>query len=110
MPQYSKASKKDLQCCNFYVTRVNYFPPTHSGIRGKSLVINLVSTLVMTHCVGSRAQLGSLHGGSFRFLPAEQEKRARSRSEADFATLLTQGIRRKYKEGTRIPPQKLKTN
>ena len=64
----------------------------------------------MTHCAGSRAQLGSLHDGSFRFLPAEQEKRARSRSEEDFATLWTQGIRRKYKEGTRIPPQKLKTN
>ena len=105
-----KPRKKDLQCCNLYVTRVNYFPLTHSGIRGKSLVINLVSTLVMTHCAGSRAQLGSLHGSSFRFLPAEQKKRARSRSEADFATLWTQGIRRKYKEGTRIPPQKLKTN
>ena len=64
----------------------------------------------MTHCAGSRAQLGSLHGSSFRFLPAEQEKRARSRSEEDFATLWTQGIRRKYKEGTRIPPQKLKKN
>ena len=47
MSQYSKASKKDLQCCNLYVTRVNYFPLTHSGIRGKSLVINLVSTLVI---------------------------------------------------------------
>ena len=87
MPQYSKASKEDLQCCNLYVTRVYYFPLTLSGIRGKSLVTNLVFTLFMTYCAGSRAQLSSLHGSSFRFLSAEQKKRARSRSEADFATL-----------------------
>lgn len=91
----------------YSTTLVYYLPLTCSDIRGKSLVNNLVSALDMSHCAGSKAQLVSFRGSSLRFLSAVQQKRALSRSQADFATLWTQGIRRKYKGG-RSPSQKWK--